>query len=77
VLQSFESEYVAGMERYRCVDRAGGSQEAGLGSFETIGKALAHDCRDGTNATWGNELLRHNALEVERFCERARSILLS
>ena len=48
---------------------------AGLGSFETIGRSLAKDCRDGTEVTWGHTLLRHNASEVARFCERVRSIL--
>jgi hypothetical protein len=28
-------------------------RQAGLGSCETIGKALAADCRDGTDRTWG------------------------
>lgn len=46
-----------------------------LGSLETIGRALARDCRQNTDTTWGHALLRHNSSEVARFCERARQIL--
>ncbi len=35
-------------------------------SYEEIGQALAKDCCDGTNETWGHELLKHNAGEVAR-----------
>jgi hypothetical protein len=52
-------------------------KRANLGSYENIGKALAQDCRRDTNTTWGHNLLRHNADEIARFCERARSILCS
>jgi hypothetical protein len=48
-----------------------------LGSFETIGKALAKDCREGTNETWSHPLLRHNAPEVLRLREQVRPILFS
>lgn len=37
-----------------------------LGSYETIGKALAVDCHNNTDATWCYELLRHNADEIAR-----------
>jgi hypothetical protein len=46
-----------------------------LGSFETIGRALAQDCRHNTNTTWGHEMLRHNAAELARLCERIQPIL--
>ena len=46
-----------------------------LGAFETIGAAMATDCREGTAATWGHELLQHNAPELERLRERVRPIL--
>lgn len=46
-----------------------------LGSFEKIGLALAQDCREGTNATWGHRLLRHNAAEINRMQSAVRSIL--
>lgn len=46
-----------------------------LGSPETIGRGLAKDCRDGTDITWGRDLLRHNASEVTRLREHVRSIL--
>ena len=48
---------------------------AGLGSFETIGLAMAQDCRGETGTTWGHELLRHNASELERLRDRVRPIL--
>ena len=45
-----------------------------LGTYERIGQAMADDCRDTTDKTWGHELLRHNASELERLCEHVRSI---
>lgn len=48
---------------------------ADLGSYETIGAALAQDCREETDRTWGHPLLRHNAGELERLRERVRPIL--
>lgn len=44
-------------------------------SYEDIGMDLAKDCEVGTDATWGHELLRHNAVEVERLREHVRPIL--
>jgi hypothetical protein len=46
-----------------------------LGPLETIGSALARDCRNETNATWDHELLRHNAAELARLRESVRPIL--
>jgi len=46
-----------------------------LGSYEAIGRALAKDCRDGTELTWSHGLLQHNAEEVRRLRERVRPIL--
>jgi hypothetical protein len=37
-----------------------------FGSYETIGQALAKDCRDNTEVTWAHQLLRHNAGEQQR-----------
>jgi hypothetical protein len=48
---------------------------ADLGSYETIGRALAKDCREGTDATWEHSLLRHNSGEIGRLRERVRPIL--
>jgi hypothetical protein len=48
-----------------------------LGSFETIGSALAKDCREGTNETWSHELLRHNAPEILRLREQVRPVLFT
>jgi len=50
-------------------------RRTGVGSFETIGRAMARDCHRNTNQIWGHKLLRHNAGEVARFCERARPVL--
>ena len=46
-----------------------------LGSYETIGQAMARDCREDTQATWGHGLLQHNAGEIGRLRERVRPIL--
>jgi len=46
-----------------------------LGSYDTIGKELAKDCREETTKTWGHDLLRHNASELDRLREHVRSIL--
>ncbi len=40
--------------------------KADLGSFETIGLKMAKDCHEESNTTWGHELLRHNASELDR-----------
>ncbi len=50
-------------------------RKAGLGSFETIGRALAKDCREETDETWEHELLKHNASEIDRLRKQVRSIL--
>jgi len=50
-------------------------KQAGLGSPEEIGLAMAKDCREGTDTIWGHELLRHNAAELERLLPRVRPIL--
>jgi hypothetical protein len=52
-------------------------KQAGLGSYETIGRAAAEDCREETDRTWGHELLRHNANEIDRLRQYVRSILFS
>jgi hypothetical protein len=46
-----------------------------LGSYETIGRQLARDCREDTDAIWGHELLRHNADEIGRLRRQVRQIL--
>lgn len=46
-----------------------------LGSYEQIGSALASDCRDGTNQTWGHHLLQHNASEIDRLRASVQPIL--
>jgi hypothetical protein len=46
-----------------------------LGTYETIGRALAKDCHDNTEATWAHNLLRHNAGELERLRKHIRPIL--
>jgi|HubBroStandDraft_4_1064222.scaffolds.fasta_scaffold981346_2 hypothetical protein len=46
-----------------------------LGAYEQIGLAMADDCREETDTTWGHKLLRHNAGELGRLREHVRSIL--
>ncbi len=50
---------------------------AGLGSYEDIGLAMAKDCREETDRTWGHALLQHNAGELERLRERVGPILFA
>jgi hypothetical protein len=50
-------------------------KRAGLGAYETIGLALARDCHQGTDTTWGHALLRHNAGELGRLRQHVRPIL--
>ena len=50
-------------------------KKANLGSYETIGLAMARDCRDGTDQIWGHELLRHNRGELDRLREHVFPIL--
>jgi hypothetical protein len=45
------------------------------GSYETIGKMLAKDCREETDAIWSHDLLLHNASELSRLRQRVRPIL--
>lgn len=46
-----------------------------LGDYETIGLALAKDCREETDTFWRHDLLRHNARELDRLREHVRPIL--
>ncbi len=48
-----------------------------LGSYETIGLALAKDCRENTNTTWGNDLLRHNETELQRLRQCVLTVLFA
>ena len=50
-------------------------RKAKLGSYETIGGAMARDCREETDAILGHELLRHNACELDRLRVQVRPIL--
>jgi hypothetical protein len=50
-------------------------KRANLGSYETIGGALARECREGTNRVWGHHLLCHNESEITRLRERVRPFL--
>ena len=50
-------------------------KQAGLGSPEQIGLGLAKGCRDGTDAVWSHDLLKHNAPELGRLLQRVRPIL--
>jgi hypothetical protein len=46
-----------------------------LGSYEAIGRAMAKDCREGTDTIWSHALLRHNASEINRLREHVRPML--
>jgi hypothetical protein len=48
---------------------------ASLGSYETIGLAMARDCHNQTDGVWGHDLLRHNVSELARLNARVRPIL--
>lgn len=48
-----------------------------LGSYESIGLAMAKDCRDDTDEIWTHSLLRHNAGELDRLRKHIRPILFS
>ena len=50
-------------------------KRAGLGSSETIGRAIAKDCREETDTTWGHDLLRHNTNEIIRLRRHVRPFL--
>jgi hypothetical protein len=50
-------------------------KKANLGSYETIGKTLANECRKDVYETWDHDLLRHNANELARLREHVRPIL--
>jgi hypothetical protein len=43
--------------------------------LESIGRGLADDCRNDTNATWNHPLLQHNAAELDRLRNQVRPIL--
>jgi hypothetical protein len=48
-----------------------------LGSYETIGLAMAKDCREDAEVTWAHWLLSHNADELNRLRTDVRPILFS
>jgi hypothetical protein len=49
--------------------------KADLGSYESIGAALAQACRDNIDGHWAHDLLQHNAGELARLREHVRPIL--
>jgi hypothetical protein len=50
-------------------------KKAGPGSYEEIGIALGRDCRTEGYATWQHDLLRCNAVELDRLRNHVRPIL--
>ncbi|MDP1748975.1 MAG: hypothetical protein Q8L22_05930 [Reyranella sp.] len=50
-------------------------KRARLGTYETIGKAMAEDCRNGTQEMWAHNLLEHNQGELARMRNAACGIL--
>ncbi len=51
------------------------SLKQALGKYESIGLAMAKDCREDTNVTWRHELLQHNSSELDRLRKSVRPIL--
>jgi hypothetical protein len=49
--------------------------KAKIGGYEVIGKALAQDCREGTDLIWSHLLLKHNETEIARMRASIREIL--
>lgn len=48
---------------------------AEIGDYDIIGSALAKDCREETDTTWGHRLLQHNTSELDRLRQHVRPIL--
>lgn len=48
-----------------------------LGTYETIGQALAKDCHEGKRSTWDHEFLCHNASELDRLWSSVRPFLFT
>lgn len=46
-------------------------------SLEKIGETLVEDCPDKRNPLWNDEMLRHNAQELDRLLEAVRPFLFS
>lgn len=46
-----------------------------LGSFESIGLAMAKDCREDADSIWAHPLLQHNKPELDRLRAQVRRIL--
>ncbi len=45
--------------------------------LEHIGETLAEDCPDKQNPLWNDDMLKHNAPELERLLESVRHFLFS
>lgn len=43
--------------------------------YESIGRKMARDCREGTSDIWDHQLLRHNAAEIARLRESIKPFL--
>jgi hypothetical protein len=52
-------------------------KRSGLGSYESIGSAMAKDCRDDTDHIWQHDLLQHNKTELDRLRQYVRPILFA
>ena len=50
-------------------------RQAGLGSYEGIGRDLADDCRSGAQGVWAHVLLRHNEGELARLRDSVCGVL--
>jgi len=50
-------------------------KQAGLGSFEDIGRSLGKECREGIEEIWRHDLLQQNASEINRLERTVRGFL--
>jgi hypothetical protein len=50
-------------------------KQAGLGSFEDIGRRLGKECRDGIRDIWAHVLLQQNTGEINRLEQTVRGFL--
>jgi hypothetical protein len=50
-------------------------KQAGLGSFEYIGRRMGKECREGINDIWTHDLLQQNASEIDRLEQTVRGFL--
>jgi hypothetical protein len=55
----------------------GALKREGRGTYETIGKTMAQECRSRTDEIWKHDLLQHNESELRRLRQAVCGFLLS